>query len=102
MKAKCYLKHGHIVITAHSELQKVLFLVPAVCGFFCLCMKYLGEPLNGFVPNSHGRHVGSVTQMSFKVKVKVTRDKKWHFSALSAACMRFVFGKTSLASSTLN
>jgi len=32
-------------------------------------------------------------------KVKVTRDKKQHFSALSAACVRFMFGKTSLASS---
>ena len=26
-------------------------------------------------------------------KVKVTRDKKRHFSALSAACVQFVFGK---------
>jgi len=32
------------------------------------------EPLNGFVPNSHGRHVCSVAWMS--LKVKVTRDKK--------------------------
>ena len=32
-------------------------------------------------------------------KVKVTRDKKWHFSAHPVARMRFVFGKTSLASS---
>jgi len=31
-------------------------------------------------------------------KVKVTRDKKRHFSALSAACMQFMFGKTSSAS----
>jgi len=32
-------------------------------------------------------------------KVRVIRDKKRHFSALSADCMRFMFGKTSLASS---
>jgi len=31
-------------------------------------------------------------------KVKVSRDKKRHFSAFSAACVRFMFGKTSLAS----
>ena len=30
-----------IIITACSELWKVLFLVPSVCGF--LCMKYLGN-----------------------------------------------------------
>jgi len=30
-------------------------------------------------------------------KVKITRDNKWHLSALSAACMWFMFGKTSLA-----
>jgi len=32
-------------------------------------------------------------------KVKVTRDRKRHFSALSAACVRLMFGKISLASS---
>jgi len=34
-------------------------------------------------------------------KVKVTRDQKRHFSALLVACVRFMFGKTSLASSCL-
>jgi len=33
-------------------------------------MKYLGEPLNGFAPNSHGRHVWSVAWMNLEVKVK--------------------------------
>jgi len=28
------------------------------------------EPLNGFAPDSHGRHVLSLAQMSLKVKVK--------------------------------
>ena len=38
---------------------------------FCLCMKYLGEPLNGFAQNSQGRRVLSLARMSLKVKVKV-------------------------------
>jgi len=64
-------------------------------------MKYLGEPLNGFAPNSHGRRVWSLAQMGFKVKVKgqCHQGQKRHFSALSAAWVQFMFGKTSLASS---
>jgi len=54
------------------------------------------EPLNGFAPNSHGRRAWSLAQTS--VKVKVTRDKM-AFSAISAACVRFMFGKTSCVSS---
>jgi len=38
-------------------------------------MKYLGEPLNGFAPNSHGRHVWSLAWTSLKVKVKVQGHK---------------------------
>ena len=34
-------------------------------------------------------------------KVNVISDKKWHFSALMVACVRFMFGKTSLASSSV-
>jgi len=52
------------------------------------------EALNGFARNSHGRRVSSLTWTS--LKVKVTRDKKRHFSALLAACVQFMFGKTSL------
>jgi len=44
------------------------------------------ELLNGFAPNSHGRRVWSLAQ---------------HFSVLSAACMQFMFGKTSSASSVI-
>ena len=62
-------------------------------------MKYLGEPLNGFAPSSHGRRVRSLARTSLKVKVKGQRDKTRYFSALSAMCVRFLFGKTSLASS---
>jgi len=63
----------------------------------------LRELLNGFVPNSHGRCVWSLAQTSLKVKVKVKgqghQEEKRHFLALSATCMRFMFGKTSLVSS---
>jgi len=35
-------------------------------------------------------------------KVMVTRAKKRHFPALSAACERFMLGKTSLSSSSVS
>ena len=54
------------------------------------------EPLNGFAPNSHGRRVWSLSGMSLKVKGQDHQGKKWHFLALSAACVQFVFDKTSL------
>jgi len=89
-----------VVVTARSELRKVLFLEPSVCGFFFV-HEISREPLNGSVPNSHERRVWSLAPTSFKVKskVKIIRDKKRYFSALSAACVGFMFGKTSLASS---
>jgi len=45
----------------------------------------------------HGRRVWYLAQTS--LKVKVTRDKTRHFLPLLAACMQFMFGKTSLACS---
>jgi len=60
------------------------------------------EPLNGFAPNSYGTRVWSLARTSLKVKVKVTRDKKTAFSALSAACAQFMFGKTCLACSSFS
>jgi len=59
------------------------------------------ELLNGFAPNSHETRVWSLAQTSLNVKVKGQghQGKKLHFLALSAACMWFMFGKTSLASS---
>jgi len=80
-----------LFITALSELRKVLFLAPSVCGFLFVNEMSL-ETMNGFAPNSHGRCVWSLPGTS--LKVKVTRGQKTAFSALSAACMRFVFGKT--------
>jgi len=56
------------------------------------------ELLNRFAPNSQGRLVSSFTETSLKVKGQGhQRQQKWHFSALSAACVWFMFGKTSLA-----
>jgi len=94
------------VFSARSELRKVLFLAPSVCCFLFV-YEISPEPLNGFTPNSHGRRVLSLSQTSLKVKVKchrsrspLTEDKNVIFSPfISAACVRFMFGKTSLASS---
>jgi len=55
----CMLVFVHLclIVTARSELSKVLFLAPSVCGFLSFVYEISREPLNGFVPNSHGRHV---------------------------------------------
>jgi len=59
------------------------------------------EALNGFAPNSHGRRVWSLARTSLKVKAKGQghQGQKTAFLVLSAACVQFVFGKASLASS---
>ena len=51
------------------------------------------QPLNGFAPNSHGRRFWFLARASLKVKVKGQghQGQKRHFSALSAACVRFVW-----------
>jgi len=73
------------LVTARSELRKVLFFAPSVCFLFVYEISW--EPLNG-------RRVWSIARTS--LKVKVTRDKKRQFSAFSvAACS--LFGKTSSA-----
>jgi len=80
-----------VIITARSEVQKVLFLVLVVCGF---CLSEISpEPLNRFAPNSHGRRVWSLAWTSLKVKVKGQghQGQKRHFLALLAACMQFVW-----------
>jgi len=51
-------------IAACSELLKVLFLVLSVTYLFVY------EPLNGFAPNSQGRHAWSLARTSLNVKVK--------------------------------
>ena len=56
------------VITARSELCKVLFLALSVT--FLFLYEISQELLNGFVPNSQGRRVWSLTRTSLSVKVK--------------------------------
>jgi len=90
------------VITARSELRKVLFFAPSVCFLFVYEISW--EPWNGFAPNSHGRRVWPLARNSLKVKVKGHRSrppgtKNDIFRPFSATCVRFIFGKTSLASS---
>ena len=78
------------------------------CFWRCLSVTFLfvheisREPLNGFAPNSQGRRVWYLAPMCLNAKVKGQRarspgTKKRPFSALSASCVRFIFGKTSLA-----
>jgi len=52
-----------------------------------VCVWNISGPLNGFVPNSHGRRDWSLARMSLKVKVKGqgNQGQKRYFSALSAA-----------------
>jgi len=90
-----------LIITACSELRKVLFLVPFV-SFLCvwnvsgtaerICAKFTRKTC--MVPLS-----GEFEGQGQRWKVKVTRAKKQHFWALSTACVQFMFGITSLASS---
>ena len=82
-----------------SELRKVLFLAPSVCGFLFVYMKYLGEPLNGFAPHSHGRRVWSLAGTSLKVKVNGQGHQRQKATFFGRSCVRFMYGKTSLASS---
>ena len=56
-----------LVITARSELRKVLFLALSVTLFVYEISR---EPLNGFAPNSQGIRVWSLVRMSLNVKVK--------------------------------
>jgi len=59
------------------------------------------ERLNRFASNSHERRAWSLARMSLKVKVKDKghQGQNGIFSALSAACVRFMFGETSLVCS---
>jgi len=59
-------------ITTHSKQCKVLFLALSVTYFLFVNQISL-EWLNGFVPNSQGIRVWSLTPTS--LNVKVTRDK---------------------------
>ena len=89
------------VVAACSELRSVLFLMPSVT--FLFVYEISPEPLNGFAQNSHGRRVWPLARTGLKVRVKGQdhQGQKRHFLARSAACVQFMFGKTSLASSLI-
>ena len=69
--------------------------------FFLFVYEISREPLNRFAPNSQGRRVWSLARRSLKVNVKGQghQGQKRHCSTLLAACVRFMFGKTSLTPS---
>ena len=79
------------------------FLIPSVCGDFFVCVwSILGNPWTDLrqIPTEDvfGPLLGQLWRL--RSKVNVTRDKMAFFGP-SAACMWFMFGKTSLASSLL-
>jgi len=65
---------------------------------FLFVYKISREPLNVFAPSSQRRRIWFLSGMSLNVKVKGQRSRSPAFLALSAACMQFMFGKTSLES----
>jgi len=64
---------------------------------FCLCVKYLGNHCQIRTEDVFGPSLGRVWRSRSK-----SPGTKTAFSALSAACVRFMFGKTSLTSSSLS
>jgi len=93
-----YLLWLVLVFTTRSELWKVLFLAPSVCGF--LCMKYLWNRWTGLCQIYTEDWFGPSLRRVWRSKVKVT-GTKMNFLALLVACVWFVFHKTSLTSSCL-
>ena len=88
-------------VATNSELQKVLFMALSVTVL--VVYKISLELLNRFAPNSQGRRVWFLAWTCLNVKAKGEGQGHWGqitaFLALSAACMQFIFGKTSLPSS---
>jgi len=88
-----YRKSGTLV-TARSELRKVLFLALSVT--FLFVYEIYPEQLYGFAPNSHSIRVWSLAWANLKIKVEGQMSRspgtnKRYFSALLAACVRFVW-----------
>ena len=59
-----------VSFTARSELQRVLFLAPSVCGFLLVVYEISRELLNEYAPNSHRRRVWSLARTNLEVKIK--------------------------------
>jgi len=80
-----------MLITACTELWKVVFAAPSVC-VFCLCMSCWMD--------LHQIHTEDVFGPSLRRVSRSPETKKRNFSAASVTCMQFMFGKLSLASSS--
>jgi len=89
---------GFCFLIARSDLWKVLFWAPSV-WVFCLCMKYL-EGGVGTAERICAKFTWKTCLVphSEKFEGQGHQGQKWHFSA---ACMQFMFAKTSLACSFL-
>jgi len=72
---------------------EVLFLAPSGC--FCVWT----DLHQVHTEDVFGPSLRRVWRSRSKVKSQVHQRQKRHFSALSEACVRFMFGRTSLASS---
>ena len=81
----------HLMITAPSELRKVLFLAPLVYGFLFV-YEISREPLNGFARNSQRKRVWSLDRASLKVKIK-GKGHQGQKAFLRPVWLRFMFGK---------
>jgi len=68
----CSMNSSIVMISARSELRKVLFLALSVT--FLFVYEIYQEPLNGFAPNSQGS-VWSLARTSLNVKVKGQRSR---------------------------
>jgi len=79
------------VVTARSELRKVLFLALSVT--FLFVYEIPRESPNGFAPTSQGRRVWSLARTSLKVKVNFGRLRAVYVSkkivALVVNCVQF-------------
>jgi len=81
-------------------ITKVLFFGAVSVWVSWLCIKYLRNRWTDLRQiHMFGPSVGWVWRSKSKVKGQGHRDKQRHFSALSVACVRFVFRKISLVSS---
>jgi len=98
----------HVQIAKRFELSTVLRATGHSTQYshlvFWLCMKYLGNCWTDLRPIHMEDVFGPSLKQVWRSRSKVKgqghqRQKKEFFSALSAACVRFMFGKTSLGSS---
>ena len=98
-----YVLLMQFIITARSERQWTAegSVFGAVCDFYLFVYEISREPLNEFAPNSQGRHAWSLARTSLMLRSKIKgqghQGQKTVFSALLAACVRFMFDKTPLA-----